>query len=221
MIEFIKINERNDAASFLAREISAAIDAGKRVLWCVSGGSAIDAAVEARKKIKDSTQLIVMQVDERYGEPGHENSNWQRLLDSGFSTNGITYRPMLAGLSFDETTRRSNEMLAESFEAADVKIGLFGIGNDGHTAGILPDSPAVQSGDLVANFIGPDFQRITMTSKAIARLDMAVAYARGDNKAEQLALLKREESIARQPAQALKLAAKAYIYNDYEGDNLI
>jgi 6-phosphogluconolactonase/glucosamine-6-phosphate isomerase/deaminase len=99
-------------------------------------------------------------------------------------------------------------------------LGLFGMGSDGHTAGLLPGSSALESQELAADFTGPDFERITMTPAAIAKLDEAVLYAVGKTKHAVLAQLKRDVQLNQQPAQVLKHVPRLTVFNDYQGGDL-
>ena len=65
-----------------------------------------------------------------------------------------------------------------------------------------------------------DKDRITMTAAAIAKLDEAIVCAFGESKHLPLDRLEQQIPIARQPAQALKLARDLAIYNDYKGEEL-
>jgi 6-phosphogluconolactonase/glucosamine-6-phosphate isomerase/deaminase len=102
------------------------------------------------------------------------------------------------------------------FSDNELCIGLFGIGPDGHTAGILPGSTASSETEkLVTGYTGPDYQRITLTVPAIAQLDVAIAYAAGAAKAPALQTLKTEDiSVSDQPAQVLKQVPEFFIYSD-------
>lgn len=221
-MEFYKITGLAPAADYLARRISGLLRRGKKVLWLVPGGSAIEVAASAAKKLKDEelANLTVTLTDERYGPDGHPDSNWQQLKEAGFELPGADLVPVLAGKNLEETTVRFNKKMKRCFEAADFSIGLFGIGTDGHTAGILPGSPAVDSPQLAASFKGGDFERITITPAAIAKLVIGIVYATGQAKWPVLDRLSEEIPIDKQPAQALKAIPKLRIYNDYKGEEL-
>lgn len=206
----------------LSKSIQQALQSDKRVLWLVSGGSTVPIAVAVMRKLQMSTEvrnLTIMQVDERYGEPGHAHANWQALQDAGFACGNAACVPVLRGTSLLETTQGYKAELAEALKTHDFRIGLFGIGVDGHTAGMLPNSSAAhETTQLVASYKGPDFTRITITAPAIAQLDEAIVYAIGAAKASALQSLRQSHAVATQPAQALKQAASTTVYTDYQGD---
>ena len=221
-MKFIKDAHPSETASYLADAINGKLASGQKVLWLVSGGSTAKVAVAALELInKDHIQnLSVSQVDERYGLPGHKDSNWQQLLNAGFNADGLRCLPFLQGKEFQQTATDAEALLKNELTAAEYKVGLFGIGSDGHTAGILPLSAAVDSQQLVSSYIAPDYQRLTLTGRGVAMLDLAVAYAAGPPKREALLKLERILSVREQPAQALKLARQTVIFNDQIGDAL-
>ncbi len=205
----------DDAVKLLARELALVIEAGSRAVWFVSGGSAALVAAKVSAQIPATKKLLVLQVDERYGLPNHPDANWRYLLESGFEASKFVCMPMLGDDDFETVITKYDALLEKVLSESAFSVGLFGIGKDGHTAGLLPDSAALKSKALVAGFQGPDYQRITMTQPAIARLDLAVGYAVGADKEPALQDLQKDISFAKQPAQALKAAKRAIIYNDH------
>lgn len=207
---------------------------------------AVAAAVSRQLSPELLGNLTVTLTDERYGAVGHPDSNWRQLDEAGFALPGATLLPVLTGirntLSTPELTRPSTIpdsgdaattaptdpatlqdvaarwgiQLKEALAAADFRLGFFGIGADGHTAGMLPGSPAITTTEYAAGYDAGKFQRLTMTIPAIAHLDEAVAYAVGDSKwpvIDELATQSIEP--AKQPAQALKLVHTLTIFNDH------
>ena len=129
-IEFIPATSPAPVGKYLAGLISAQLGDGRRVLWLLSGGSAIAAAVEAAKLLQgaDLSNLTVSLIDERYGEVGHADSNWAQLLAAGFDLPGATLHPVLSGLGQAETAEDFEHFLASQFAASDYVVGLLGIG---------------------------------------------------------------------------------------------
>lgn len=207
------------AIDHLVDTLSEHLKAGERVVWLLSGGSGAKVCLEVAKRLQGQSleNLSVTLTDERYGDVGHADENWQQLLDAGFSLPGATlYRP-LKGLDRDETTTHFASWLQEHVHAADYSVGLFGIGPDGHTAGIKPASAATERTVWAADFTGEDFERITMTFPAIKALDEAVTQAMGAEKAPTLQqLLETDTDLVTQPAQVLKAVKKSTLYTDYK-----
>ena len=179
-----------------------------RVLLLLSGGSAASVGVAAVRKlavdIRD--QIMIGQVDERYGEVGHPDANGNALLAAGVV-------PILIGAPLEQTVAKYEAWLQAQMASADFKIALLGIGADGHTAGILPHSPALaETPNLVTSYQGPDYLRITTTPALLAQLDEAVVYASGEAKRPVLESLNEDRPAADQPAQLLKKIPKVEIF---------
>ena len=212
--------QAEDAAKFVASAILKKLKEKKRVLFFVTGGSSISVGVLVAKILKKHPHknLTIMLTDERYGRVGHKDSNWQQLLEKGFDLPEAKIIPVLSGDSLAVTTKKFNTNLARGFKKSkeiQYKIGLFGIGSDGHTAGILPGSGAVLSKKLAFGYDAPTFSRITITPKAIEKLDEAIVWAQGKEKWEVLKDLQKNNSILKQPAQILKKVPVLTIFTDY------
>lgn len=201
----------------LTTAITERLDAGESVLWLVPGGSAMQSAAKVLERLEDvdTSRLCITLTDERYGAPGHEDENWSQLAKLGFSVSSINAYRVLRGEDAETTAADFSDKLAALFETYQYKIGLFGIGADGHTAGIKPHTIAVTSSDLAASFKGEDFERITMTAEAVRRLDEVVAYAYGEEKHDTLReILYEQKPLADQPAQVLKEVQTATLFSD-------
>ena len=211
---------QDDTAKFIANSILNQLSSGKSVLFFVTGGSGIEVGVKVSKILeKESLEnLTVTLTDERYGPVGHKDSNWQQLLDKGFDLPGAKLVPVLTGVDTKTTTQKFNQALNRELTKDSYKIGLFGIGADGHTAGILPGSGAVNSPDLAYNYQTPQFERITITPRAIMELDQAIVYAKGKEKWKTLGELQTDQDINIQPAQILKTVPLLTMFTDYKNN---
>lgn len=175
---------QQSVATFLAHQLINLLGSGKQVLWLLSGGSGIGTCVEVSRRLADTdtSNLFITMSDERYGPPGHADENMQQLINAGFSLpNATTYRP-LTGKSIEETTHDFDTWLIDTAYRTDYRIVLLGIGEDGHTSGIKPLSPAVHSDELACYFDGEDFRRITTTASFLTTFDEAVVQAYGPQK---------------------------------------
>jgi 6-phosphogluconolactonase/glucosamine-6-phosphate isomerase/deaminase len=216
---FKQVSSGDEAAAYLADTIGEKLRNGQRVLWLVPGGSAIAVAAEASRHLQGSPleNLTVTLTDERYGDVGHTDSNWPQLLAAGFELPGAQLLPVLHGKDMAATVQQFAATLKEALANADYRIGLFGIGNDGHAAGILPHSSAVDEIRFAHGYDGGTFKRITMTRPAITQLDEAVIYAIGKDKWPVLDRLETDVAIDDQPAQIVKQVPKVTIFNDHKG----
>lgn len=220
MIAYKKNRPIEPVVDFLTERLTQKLQEGKRVLWLVAGGSCAPLAVAVANRLQgEEVQLLTVTLtDERYGQPGHADSNWQQLLAAGFVLPGARLQPVLSGESREATVRAFDKTLRHEFAEADYRIGLFGMGPDGHTAGLFPGSQALESQAFAVDFQGSDFERITMTTEAVKQLDEAVLYAVGAAKHTALSNLEKELQLEQQPAQILKSVPALTIFNDYKGE---
>ncbi len=194
----------------------------KNVVWLVSGGSNIALSLQVIRALPQEhmDRLTIMLSDERYGKPGHADSNWQQLADIGFEAAaeaaGAKFLATLQpDMTLDDTCEHYGRVVCEVFDQADVIIAQLGIGGDGHIAGILPRSTAVGSEDQVAGYDSGPYQRITMTPATLLRVTAAYAFAYGDTKHQALRRLESQDlSISEEPAQILKQISESHLFTD-------
>lgn len=217
-----EIVDRSEAHNRVFWAIADALDSDKAVLWLASGGSNIDGEVEIMRRLREErpnelTNLTVLLMDERYGQAGHADSNYKIMTNKGFDPGAARFGDLLAGnLNLEMTTQMFGKLLEEAFDQADIVIGLFGMGADGHTAGIKPESPgALDPEQPAVGYRAADFERITLTPKMIRRIDQIFLLAYGSDKKPALEKLKSQNiALARMPAQVLKEIDGSIVYND-------
>lgn len=210
----------DEAVSTLKNSLVNALLSNSKVVWFVPGGSNIPISVATSKAIPDNLRprLSVTLTDERFGSYGHKDSNWQQLKDLGFD---------FASLNTVEFLQKGNLNLADTQKITESRLkniikdaylfGQFGIGTDGHIAGIKPNSPAVNSKNLVCGYKAKDFIRLTTTLKLIKQLNEAHIFALGKEKLKILEKLKNnDEPLEAMPAQIVKKIKKAVIYSEEE-----
>lgn len=210
----------------IANTINKALQNGQTVLWLVCGGSNISTQVAVMKllcveKPELLTQLTILPMDERYGEPGHTDSNYRQMKEAGFSPGTAKWHDVLAGnLPLAETVEHYGELVEDSFAAAQFVIGTFGMGADGHTAGVLPNSPAVTDDEAtVVGYEAPGFTRLTITPSWLIRCNVAYVLAYGEAKAKALTNLKAHAlCLEDMPAGLHYDIAEVTVYNDYIGE---
>lgn len=210
-------NKKNEEiAEEIARAINIQLELEKKVLWLVTGGSSISLQILIAQKIINPLpgKLIITLTDERYGKENHSESNWLRLKELGFEIKGAELIPILSNKNIFETTNDFAKILESKMAEVDYRIGLFGVGADGHTAGILPKSMAVDSEKVAVFYSAPPFDRITITPKTILKLDQAFVYAIGEKKWPIIEKLKEEFPINELPAQILKRVPLLKIFTD-------
>jgi len=221
MITYIHSDSSEVGTRDLASSIISKIQGGMKVLWLICGGSNLPITLDVMSilrqelSVEELSRLTLMQTDERYGPVGHQDSNWQQLKDLGFDLNGIHFFPILRNLRLIETVRQYGIELKEQMGKADYVIGQFGLGADGHIAGILPHLPAVNDVEWTTGYEGDPFTRISMSFSSIEKISEAYAFVFGSSKKEAIDNLKnRELSLDDEPAQILKKIEKVHFYSD-------
>lgn len=221
-MEFIKTADPTLGIAAVAARLEKELKHNKRVLWLLCGGSGVSAEVQILRRLRENKNikhLAIMLMDERFGAPGHADSNWQRLVEAGADFTGMYALPVLTDQSLEETVAAYNKLTKTAFDAADTVIGQFGVGADGHTAGVLPNSPAAHNTDkLVVAYEAKPFTRITLTHQALKWVDAAYVFAYGAEKKQALTALKaHKQSFQKLPSTIFWDLPEAHIYNDQIG----
>lgn len=210
------------AVDAIAKAISESLSGDKKVLWLVSGGSCISPQVQIMHKLSvlpesQLTGLSVLLVDERYGAPGHANSNDEQLLQAGFDPGNAQWHKVNNGLPFAETVAAYSKTAADLFAGSDKVIVTLGMGPDAHTAGLLPDSPVFT--DTAATVVGynwSDYQRMTLGIEYLLQVTQTFVLAYGESKRTALTRLQANtEPIEALPAKILYDLPDVTVYNDY------
>ncbi len=205
--------------------IAGALLSGKKVLWLICGGSNLPAAVRTmeilRKDVSDEyiENLTVGQTDERYGQPGHRDSNWSQMIEMGFNMRKAKSLPILIGKSLDTTVAeyatKINELFKEYKRSDNPTIAHFGIGADSHIAGVFPNSVALNADDMVVGYDSGKYIRVTLTPRAIRMIDVSYTFAFGAEKHRAMQNLKNNNTdFSVEPCQLLKDIPESYVYSD-------
>lgn len=193
-------------------------------LLLLSGGSSVAVADKALDKLKPKHRkyITIAQIDERYGKPGHKDSNWNAIDDAAGDLNeyaGVANILQGSG-SIEEDSAYYDARLNDLLKDNIIKVGLFGVGSDGHIAGMLPGEESeflkYTDGRMVVDFEGSDFPRITTTSSLMHYLDEAIVFAAGPSKKKAIMDLKKSIEPHIHPAQLLKDASEAWVYYSNE-----
>jgi len=228
-MQFLRENQEA-AEKAIASAICSALSEGKRVLWLTSGGSNVAPEVTIMQQVSEQCGdrlegLAIMPMDERFGAPGHENSNTEALRKAGFEPGAATWVDVLVhNQPFAETVSFYGDVAATVLANAQVVIGQFGLGNDAHVAGILPGSPATAPGSAtVVGYEWNDYTRMTLSVEALKQITSAYVVAYGESKKDALTrLIRGDEAFEHLPAKLLYELPEVVIYNDQiesEGDS--
>lgn len=218
-MKFIKLKDQSEAGKIVAEKIGGYLKDNKKVLWLLSGGSNVLVEVQILNILKEKfgtslkEKLAVTLTDERYGNIGHADSNWMQLIEDGFDISAVRALPVLCGLEPKETVIKFGKNYRDLTAWADIIIGQFGIGTDGHTAGVLPDTIGVKDQGTACFYDGGKYQRISLTLKTIKNINVAYTLALGESKKEVINKLKNEDIFLEEmPAQILKEIPESYLY---------
>lgn len=219
-MQFINTIDNKDGIQALADKIVSFIKEGNNVLWLIAGGSNLPIAAEVMKIIRSSinqdllSKLVISLIDERYGPAGHPDSNWKQLQDTGINLDGIKANYILDDSSLEETAIRFGENIKKILASTDVIVGQFGMGADGHIAGIMPHSTAVSEEVLpTAGYESKPFTRVSLTFPILRKINVAYMFVAIDTKKDAIELLKTDNvSLDIEPAQILKEIPEVYVY---------
>jgi len=221
-MKFLSVQTVNVCSQILANKISEYMSQDLKVLWLVSGGSNIDITVGTAEilklKFKDKIKknLVIMLTDERYGPAGHCDSNWAQYIGKGLDFSIFKEAvPVLINKNIEETINHFSERYLTFKEWADITIGQFGIGSDGHIAGVLPQTIGTLSTDTVCGYSTDSFQRITLTISEIKNISVVYTFVLGQSKNSVIKKLMGEcISVEEMPAQILKFIPESYLFYD-------
>ncbi len=185
------------AARDFAAKAEAAIGERGRFAVALAGGSTPEASYEALARDYadklDWSRLHVFFGDERTVPPHHEDSNYrmaQRTLLTRVTV-GSVHR-MRGELPPTEAASDYEEQLREFFEPSEVPgfdLILLGLGEDGHTASLFPETAALDVTDqwVVANpVLQLETTRLTLTIPVINAARAVTFLVAGESKAGTL-----------------------------------
>lgn len=177
----------------------------KETLLLLSGGKT---PKELYRRFTDEKKLLpgsVALIDERYGKKFHDNSNEKMIWETGLleylkEENIPVYLPLQDDITRLEAAESYDKTLRELFLLYWNKIGILGIGSDGHTAGIpsrdsdfITQHPALYVGSaFVADYHdkkGMYGERISMTFAGLSQLDLFLVLVFGEDKQKALELV--------------------------------
>jgi len=171
----------------------------------------------SRLSDKQKKKLTIAQIDARI--PHREDAddiNWRKIKQvfSGHLTLDPYNAMQENGETPDDIASNYSARLEMLMEKADKTIGLYGIGKDGHIAGMLPGRAAYNftrflDGRHVVKYRPKDYLRITTTQEVLVSLDKVVVLVCGKEKHRAVADLDKDILPHIHPAQLLKDVKKA------------
>ena len=166
----------------------------------LSGGSTPRAAYQLLAQMDldwDCAELFFG--DERFVPPDHPDSNYRMVRESLLGTGKVNPRKLLAiptDGSPQSAADRYDEILRQQYGAGTLEPGiplfhltLLGLGDDGHTASLLPGQPVLEERIRWASAVpqGRAEPRITVTYPALDSSELILFLVSGQDKRDALA----------------------------------
>lgn len=209
------------AAEEFVRLARAAIGAQGRFVVALSGGStpkSLYSLLASKYGNFAWNRVFLFFGDERHVPPSDPESNYRMVNEALLSKIAVpaenvfrvlTEKPDAAAAATDYETklRRFFELKAGEFPRFD--LILLGIGPEGHTASLFPDSPALdeQSHLVVANWVAKfNTNRITLTFPVLNRAAEVLFLASGADKADIVHQILEAKATPALPAQRVQPA---------------
>lgn len=184
------------AARDFAEKAAAAIDERGRFSVALAGGSTPKNTYEILARdyasVVDWPSVHVFFGDERTVPPDHEDSNYRTAKEALLDHVPVgSVHPMRGDLPPEEAASSYEEALRSFFreDPPVLDLVMLGIGGDGHTASLFPETSALEVTDrlVVANPVPKlDTTRITLTVPVLDAARKVSFLVAGEDKAEAL-----------------------------------
>ncbi|HVT45492.1 MAG TPA: 6-phosphogluconolactonase [Thermoanaerobaculia bacterium] len=164
-----------------------------RIAVALSGGSTPRllysrlGAEPARQRLA-TREIIWIAQDERFVPPDHPESNAGMIRESLFARGMAESHRFLRFPTEIGDPERVAERFEEQWRAldpGDIEIGLFGVGEDGHTASLFPGTPILEIDDRIAAAVYVerlDTWRLSLTLPVLRGAKQKVILAAGEGK---------------------------------------
>lgn len=121
-----------------------------------------------------------------------------------------------------EISQKYNLLMSELLiKSRKRSLGVFGVGSDGHTAGIKPQlktnfTKNFGGNESVVGYRADDYMRITLTPIGVSKLNTIVIYATGEEKRVKMRqlLTGSEKNVYRCPAVLFQSHPRAHLFTD-------
>jgi 6-phosphogluconolactonase len=198
-------------ATHVATRLSAAIDDNGTATLVVSGGRSPVAFFQSlATQPLDWSRVVVSLADERFVPTEHADSNaglLQRHLLQGPAAKARFVGLYNVAASLEEAAQVADRTLAE---LPPIDVLILGMGDDGHTASLFPNSPnltealSLESERLCLPMLAPSVphQRLTMTRRLLASARLPILSVSGQAKLDTLRTALASDDIAQMPVRA-------------------
>jgi 6-phosphogluconolactonase len=185
-LDFIVVDDAEAASRRAGELLAEAAHGGGHI--ALSGGKSPELAHETAARLQpDWSRVELWWGDERCVPPADDRSNYamakRTLLDRVEVEPRAVHRirgelePEAAAAEYDQALR-----------AVRLRMNILGIGPDGHTASLFPQSPGLRESERVAiaaeAALEPFVRRVTMTPPMLANADCVIFLVTGEQKAD-------------------------------------
>lgn len=200
------VGTAEEAAEAAAQLIAEAASAGGHI--GVSGGSSPRPAYERAGILRpDWSGVELWWIDERCVPPADGRSNYRVVRESlldGLARPPAEVHRVRGELEPEEAAAEYDQAL----EGVTLSLAVMGVGPDGHTASLFPNSPALDETErraVVAEAgMEPFVSRVTLTRPALAAARTMVFLATGEGKAEAVGRAFKDEPSPDTPASLVR-----------------
>jgi 6-phosphogluconolactonase len=201
----VELRVLDDPSAAAAELLAEAASANGHV--ALSGGSSVGAAYERATRLQPRwAGAHVWFGDERAVPPDDERSNYRlartTLLDA------LAVPPEVHRIHGELTAEEAAALYDDELDGVTLDLALNGIGPDGHTASLFPDSPALEELERRAVAaearLEPFVERVTMTLSVFAASKLLVYLVTGSAKAEAVRRAFADEPSPATPASLIR-----------------
>ena len=195
----------------VARQLSEAIDTQGTATLVVSGGRSPVAFFQSlAEQPLDWSRVVVSLADERWVPVEHADSNaglLQRYLLQGPAAKAKFLGLYSVAQSLEEAADAADQALAE---LPPIDVLILGMGDDGHTASLFPNSPNLNEALRLDGerrclpMLAPTVphQRLTMTRRLLASTRLPILSVSGQAKLDTLRAALAGDDLAEMPVRA-------------------
>ena len=185
----------DNAAAWVAARAITSIERTGRFVWAVSGGSTPTVFLEslAAHEQVDWSAVHLFQVDERVAPAGSRDRNDTVIRERFVARHPLVrYHPIPVEADGERDALADHLTELEQLAGTPARLDLIqlGLGDDGHTASLFPNDPALEATtDLAVSAEYKGTRRWTMTAPLINRAHERLFLVTGTEKDEALGLL--------------------------------
>jgi|SRR5436190_14716213 len=192
-IELAVVADPEEASVRAAAALAAAARSGGAI--SLAGSNTPRRAYQLLSEARDIdwSQVHIWFGDERCVPPGDENSNY-RMADETLLSRIDIPAANVHRIRGEDEPEAAAAAYGREIDGLSLDLALLGLGPDGHTASLFPESPALDVRDRSAVAVvasKPPPQRITLTLPVFQRASAILVLAPGESKAEAIAAVLR------------------------------